>query len=112
METAVFNLNLQDFRTINSKVFTGRPRGKDVRVRANIDNIEPDYDQIQITIPEDIASINPSFLEEFLENVVTRLGKQNFLKKFIFINTGRYKIEEDLEEAIDRILRDDTALTQ
>jgi len=111
MDAAVYNLNLQDFRTLNSKVFTGRTRGKDVRIKANIDNLEPKFENIQIIIPEDVSSINPSFLEEFLENVVTKLGKENFLKKFAFINNGRYKIREDLEEAIDRILRDDTALT-
>lgn len=110
MKNGTMIIDLKDYRTQNANVFTGRPRGKDVRERAMIDQIEPKYEHIQINIPNDIASINPSFLEEFFRNVVTKLKKDNFLKKFSFINEGKYKIEGDLEEAIDRILRNDNAL--
>lgn len=110
METKIYRINLQDFRTPGSKVFTNRPRGVEVRTKSKIDAMEPDHDKIIITIPEDISSINPSFLEEFLENVVTKLGESEFHKKFEFINEGRYKIENDLNEAIDRILREESAL--
>jgi hypothetical protein len=110
MEAKVYNINLQDFRTPGSKVFTTRPRGIEVRTNSNIDNIEPNYDKIVITIPSDISSINPSFLEEFFENVVTRLGETGFYQKFSFVNEGRYKIDIDLTEAIERILREENAL--
>lgn len=108
METT--KINLDDYRTPNSKVFTGRDRGIEVRTKSRIDILESQSDKIDIIIPSDIRSINPSFLEEFLVNVVTKLGAHGFNNKFKFINEGRYKIEEDLEEAIDRILRDDNAL--
>ena len=104
------SIDLQNYRTPGAKVFTTRPRGLSVRVTSKIDENEPNYDKVVIVIPEDISSINPSFLEEFLENVVRRLGSQGFKNKFSFINNGRYKIDVDLEEAIDRILREENAL--
>jgi hypothetical protein len=103
-------INLQDFRTPASKVFTGRDRGEKVRKESKIDNLVGQSDPITIVIPEDIRSINPSFLEEFLVNVVTKLGKAGFYKKFQLDNKGRYKVEDDLNEAIDRILREENAL--
>lgn len=104
------SINLQDFRTEGSRVFTGRDRGIEVRTKSKIDEVEPDFEHIDIVVPDDIGSINPSFLEEFLVNVVTKLRKDGFNRKFTFINEGRYKIQRDLDEAIDRILREDNAL--
>lgn len=104
-------IDLQDYRTVGSKVFTGRARGKKVREDSRIDELEQTFKFIKIIIPNDIASINPSFLEEFLENVVIKLGEAGFYKKFSFVNEGRYKIDEDLSEAIDRILTEDNALS-
>jgi hypothetical protein len=105
-----FILKLQEYRTPGSRVFSGRPRGKSVREKSNIDSIETKYSRIKIEIPSDIGSINPSFLEEFLFNVVSRLGKVGFYKKFEFVSLGRYNIEEDLSEAIDHILKKENAL--
>ena len=105
-----YNIDLQDFRTNGAKVFTTRPRGIEVRNKSNIDKVEPEYDKITITIPADISSINPSFLEEFFENIVMKLGENGFYEKFTFVNEGRYKIDTDLAEAIERILREENAL--
>lgn len=103
-------VNLQDFRTKGSKVFTGRDRGITVRQQSKIDDLAKSEEKIDIIIPEDIRSINPSFLEEFLFNVVTLLKEDGFKNKFSFTNNGRYKIDNDLEEAIERILREENAL--
>lgn len=103
-------INLQVYRTPGSKVFTGRDRGAQVRVNSQIDKLINKEGKVIIAIPEDIRSINPSFLEEFLVNVVTKLGEKGFYDKFIVENPGKYKIEQDLKEAIDRISREEHAL--
>jgi hypothetical protein len=108
MKKAIINLN--NFRTIGSKVFTGRSKGGEVRNTSKIDELERENSIIEIVIPTDIYSINPSFLEEFLVNVVSKLGAQGFNEKFKFINEGDYKITKDIEEAIERILRIENAL--
>jgi hypothetical protein len=103
-------INLQDYRTQGSRVFTGRDRGMEVREASKIDIIETECETITIVIPDDIGSINPSFLEEFLYNVVIKLQPDNFFKKFKFENNGRYKIYNDLIEAVERIVREENAL--
>jgi hypothetical protein len=104
-------IHLQDFRTEGSKVFTGRDRGREVREKSHIDFAVDKNQNIIIDIPQDIRSINPSFLEEFLYNVVRKFGKENFFKKVKWNNSGRYQITSDVVEAVDSILRDNNALT-
>ena len=106
----ISTIDLQAYRTPGSRVFTGRDRGLDVKSKSGINTIEAQSDQVIISIPEDIGSINPSFLEEFLFDVVVKLKAEEFLKKFKFVNKGRYNIENDLQEAVERILREETAL--
>lgn len=114
MESKDNLINLEDFRARNknivSKVFTGRDRGVDVREKSRIDQIEGSYDKVIIVIPSQIRSINPSFFEELFRNVVTKLGKEGFLTKFDFRSEGEYSVEKPLNEAIERILRKDTAI--
>ncbi len=98
-------IKLEDYRVKGSKVFTGRDRGRDVRLQSNIDAIEQGNTSVEVIIPENTYSINPSFLEELLVNVVTKLGKEGFMAKFKFTSEGDYQYESRLEEAIDRILR-------
>ena len=103
-------LNLEDYRAIGAKVFTGRDRGKFVREKSEIDLIEDRFEKIEIIIPDNVYSIIPSFFEELFLNVVLKLGKIGFINKFIFKSEGSYPYEKPLNEAIDRILRHKTAI--
>jgi hypothetical protein len=114
MENVENIINLENFRVKDgnriSKVFTGRDRGKFVREESHIDEIEQKFDSVEIIIPNNIYSINPSFFEEFLVNVVRKLGKEAFLEKFQFKSEGDYEYEMPLNQAIDRILKSQTAI--
>lgn len=108
-------INLEDYRVRGkdgtiAKVFTGRDRGEDVRKASSIDEIEKQYDEIIIVIPDNIYSINPSFFEELFVNVVLKLGRDEFNRKFKFESIGNYNYERPLSEAIIRILRKNTAI--
>lgn len=108
-------INLEDFRVVGkdgsqAKVFTGRDRGEDVRKASKIDEIEPQYGEINIIIPDKVYSINPSFFEELFINVILKLGKEKFREKFKFQALGNYNYERPLSEAIIRILRKNTAI--
>lgn len=105
-------INLEKFRTPGARIFTGRDRGAQVREESNIDKLIDSGEYIEVIIPTDIITINPSFLEEFIKNVVKKLGRDNFLAKVSFVNTGEYKIESNLETAIERILRKNNALNK
>lgn len=104
-------INLEEYRTPNSKIFTGRDRGRDVRERSKIDELETQYEKIEIIIPDNIFSINPSFFEEFIIKVVQKLGKKVFFERFSFKSIGEYDCTESLDEAVDRVLRSKTALS-
>ncbi|MGD2034989.1 MAG: DUF4325 domain-containing protein [Bacteroidales bacterium] len=116
MEQKINTINLEEFRVKDnrrgtiSKVFTGRDRGKKVREDSRIDELESSNETIEVVIPDNIYSINPSFFEELFVNVVKKLGKDKFLEKFKFTSMGDYNYEKPLNEAIDRILRSRTAL--
>ena len=103
-------INLEDHRTPGAKVFTGRDLGKKAREISRINSIEEKYASVTIVIPENVYSIIPSFFEELFLDVVLKLGKEKFLEKFKFISEGNYKYEKPLNEAIERILRDNTAI--
>ena len=107
-------INLDDFRAREgkkySKVFTGRDRGADVRKASRIDEIEANNESVIIIIPDQVYSINPSFFEELLKNVVLKLGKNGFFEKFKIESRGSYQYEAPLAEAIERILKEKTAI--
>lgn len=109
-------IELEDFRVrdsktgVISKVFTGRDRGEYVRKKSRVDEIENMYPSVTIVIPDNVYSINPSFFEELFVNVIKKLGKEEFLKKFSFVSHGDYDFNKQLNEAIDRVLRSTTAL--
>ena len=110
MQTEQNTIKLESFRAEGAKVFTGRDRGAQVRIDSNIDELENNFEEIYFVIPDNIYSINPSFFEELFENVVNKLGKEDFFKKFIFSSEGKYNFEKPLNEAIERLLRKKTAL--
>lgn len=103
-------INLEDFRAPGAKVYTGRDRGKKAREISKINSLEDQYEEIMIIIPDNVYSIIPSFFEELFLDVVLKLGRDKFLKKFKFKSEGFYNPEKPLYEAIDRILRKKTAI--
>lgn len=109
-QTEANTINLENFRTPGAKVFTGRDKGLYVRQKSQIDEKEQSFDTVYFVIPDNIYSINPSFLEELFENVVDKLGKERFFQKFQFINQGKYNFSKSLDEAIQRLVRKKTAL--
>ena len=110
MQTEKNTIKLENFRAVGAKVFTGRDNGSQVRIDSKIDELEKEFEEVYFVIPDNIYSINPSFFEELFENVVDKLGKESFFKKFVFINEGKYNFEKPLNEAIERLLRKKTAL--
>jgi len=106
-------INLEQYRTAGSKVFIGRDRGRDIRIKSKLDELIDNEGTIEIIVPEEVMSVNPSFLEEFLFNAVKKLGKERFNEKVIFKNgSTRYDVKSDVDEAIDRILRSNNALAK
>ncbi|MGJ1265497.1 STAS-like domain-containing protein [Sphingobacterium spiritivorum] len=105
-----YKFELEEYRIPGSKIFTGRDIGLDVKNKSNINVIFEENDHIEFIIPDDLFSINPSFFEELFIDIIQKHGKTVFLSKMNFISLGKYQFQKPLNEAIDRILRENTAL--
>lgn len=103
-------IDLEKFKAPAAKVLTGRPFGRVVRIDSRIDEIESKSEVVKVIIPEGLFTIGPSFFEELFKNVIRKLGKDDFYRKFSFENRGDYPYEVPLTEAVERVLRDKTAL--
>ena len=83
MEVIKIDLNL--FKSDKSSVFTGRPQGKAVREKLNLDKYDNDVSiQVVITIPENTSSFNPSFYLGLLFPSYQNLGIEQFDRKYSF----------------------------
>lgn len=104
-------INLEDYRVVDresnlkSRVFAGRPRGKDVREKSKIDELVENYELVVVNVPDDIRALNPSFIEEFLYNVVQKYGPTGYKSKVSFRSEGGFKFESKLQEGVSRIMR-------
>ena len=103
-------IDLQDYRIPGSRVLAGRERGFEAREASKIDTLAKECETVTIIIPDDMGAVTPSFLEPFLYNAVLHLRPENFFRKFKFQNNGRYKIDDDLFEAVDRIVSQESSL--
>lgn len=105
MEDSI-SIDLGEFLPKDSKVLTRKAEGIHARFASYVDIYEELYSKIVIIVPNTVSSANPSFLEAFLTGVVQKLGEKEFYKKFTFESQGSYCIDDDLYEAVDRILRE------
>ena len=71
-------INLEDYRTPKSKVFTGRDRGERVRLDSNIDLLADENEIIKIIIPDNLYSINPSFFEDCVLFIASNLITKDY----------------------------------
>ena len=106
MKTKI-TLDLADYQENKSRVFAGRDFGKEVKESTHINELINMFDVVNIKVPDNIGSINPSFLEEFLYDVVIELGEERTYEKIVFLCTGNYidSMKADVDESISRILR-------
>lgn len=85
----IHKINLGEYKSGKSTIFTGRPQGTAVREKLGLDNIDKSNEDVIFIIPEDTTSFNPSFYLGLLFKSFKRLGIDKFDKKYIFeINTS------------------------
>lgn len=90
----------------NQTVLANKLIGEIAKDKSNIHALTKTYSRICIIISNRIRSINPSFLEGFLKELVLDIAHKKITSRVIFECQGHYDITEDLEETVDRILRE------
>jgi hypothetical protein len=103
-------IDLDKARTSSgARVLAGRDRGVHWRGVFRLDEIDRTPEPVEIIIPPDIISINISFFLGMFGKSVRALGKDDFVKHYIF------KCDEDLRPLInlgvDQALKTSTALS-
>lgn len=81
---ATRRINLSDYKSGSSTIFTGRPQGKSVRDKIELDKLDKTADTIIFVLPEDTTSFNPSFYLGLLFKSYDKLGVEGFEKKYSF----------------------------
>lgn len=79
------SISLAQFRGSKSTLFTGRPQGEEARKKLKLDELDKADVEVELLIPDDTTSFNPSFYLGLLFNSIKKLGVDNFLKKYHLI---------------------------
>lgn len=100
-----FIIDLDNYRDQNAKVFIGYNNGKDVSRHVHLINKFDKFEEFEIIVPEGTFAVNPSFLEGLLEEAILHFGAKEFKIRFNFITVNNLDINSDINETIDRVLR-------
>jgi len=90
----------------DKRIFVGKDFGEEVRLKSNIDFKFKTSDLVMLIIPHNVNSINPSFFEQFISNVVKDIGVDMFKTKLSVMHYGKYDYNSVIYESISRIKRD------
>ena len=96
------NIDLSNYKSSKSSIFTGRPQGEDVRKKLNLDKYDNSNDCVVFEIPDNTISFNPSFYLGLLFDSYKKLKLDEFEKKYSF------KIKSNNEDIL-RVLNKDLA---
>jgi len=94
-----------DFGTLEGPVFTGRPRGEQLRKKFHVEEFDNTDTQVEVRIPESTYSISSSFfLGMFGRSVVLAGSKDQFYKKYHFKSSPLFK--GIIDTCVTRALQD------
>lgn len=98
-----------DFGKLEGPVFTGRPRGEQLRALFNVDTIDSDDTVVEVNIPEATYSISSSFILGLFGKSVVRAGsKQAFYSKFHFQANSLFR--DVVDSCVSRALQEKTLI--
>lgn len=103
-------LNLHNYRSNGSRIFSGRDKGCNARKELKLGVIDFTHEEIIILIPKDTWAINSSFFGGLFEASVISLGEENFRKKYKFLYADgtelSYELQQNINEGIFDALND------
>jgi hypothetical protein len=94
--------NLIDYRTPGSTSFVGRPQGEEVREKLGMEGLDISPDEVELIIPGDTTSFNPSFFLGLLYNSIKKLGVEGFKRKYsLIVETENEELKNAIKKNID-----------
>jgi hypothetical protein len=98
-------LDLEEYRSGESIIFSGRKRGKAVRKAAGLDKKEPRFEKITVIVPEDVINVTSSFVLGLLGTTYRQLGESKARSHVVFKGPIN---DEAIDDAISEALRGDS----
>ena len=81
----IIKIDLSNYKSGKSTIFTGRPQGEAVREKLKLDSVDSNKDSIVVfSLPDDTTSFNPSFYLGLLFKSYQTLGVDGFDSKYSF----------------------------
>ena len=77
-------INLLNFRSNGSKIFSGRDKGIDARKKLKLNELDSQEQKIEVIVPKDTWSINSSFFGGLFESSIINLKED--VEKNIYLN--------------------------
>ncbi len=100
------NINLRSYRPSSATSYSGRPQGEDVRKKLKLDIEDALAEPIQVIIPNDTSSFNPSFFLGLFFKSISKLGVDRFSRKYdIIFETNNDELKKILSKDIQDGLR-------
>lgn len=94
-------INLHNFRSDGSKIFSGRDRGCSARKELQLDCLDKENEPILVSVPKDTWAINSSFFGGLFEASVIALKEKAFKEKYIFMFDDGSELSDELKDNID-----------
>lgn len=101
-------IDLADFKSGGSRVYSGRARGEAVRKSGRLDSLDGQECVVTVKVPEDTLSINSSFFLGLFGDSVRALREEGFRNKYKFV--AQEVIQANIEEGIARALKEKSVL--
>jgi GTP-dependent phosphoenolpyruvate carboxykinase len=103
------NTVIIDFDKLGGPVFTGRPRGENLRATLKVEQIDDSDTQVEVKIPDSTYSISSSFILGLFGRSVVKAGsKEAFYKKYHFKSNELF--QGIVDSCVTRALQDKTLL--
>jgi len=104
LQMAIFNL--RSYRPPNSFAFIGREQGQHARKTLDLDRLDTSEEIVELIVPNDTTSFNPSFFLGLLYNSISKLGIDKFRKKYNFVfETDNISLQKVLRMNIEDGIR-------
>jgi hypothetical protein len=104
-------VDLANHRSKNSRVYSGRPRGRLVRKELKLDTLDKDNSIYEFLIPLDTFSVNTSFFLGLFGESVRSLSENGFRSKYLFPN-AKESILKNINSGIERALKEKSVLSK
>ena len=99
-------IQLQSFRKNESRMYSGRDFGLDVRDKITLDEKDNDNENYIVIFPDDTMSINSSFFGGLFAESLIVLGEKKFREKYCFQNEFYKPIKKSLQNDIEEGIYD------